>query len=150
MRLWDLLDESVVKVGLESVDKDECFAELLDLIARAGRVSDRGAALAAIRKREAEGTTGIGSGFAVPHGKDASIQGLCVALGTSAQGIEFDAVDDQPVHVVVLILASVAEPGKHIQVLAEVVRLLRLPNFKASLLKAQSGQALLDALDRAE
>ena len=150
MRLWDLLDESVVKVGLESVDKDECLAELLDLIARAGRVSDRGAALAAIRKREAEGTTGIGSGFAVPHGKDASIQGLCVALGTSAQGIEFDAVDDQPVHVVVLILASVAEPGKHIQVLAEVVRLLRLPNFKASLLKAQSGQALLDALDRAE
>ena len=150
MRLRDLLDESVVKIGLESVDKEECFAELLDLLARSGRIPDRHLALAAVLKREATGTTGIGSGFAVPHAKDASIPSLRVAVGVSREGIEFDAVDDQPVHVVLLILANVDEPGQHVQALAEIVRLIKLPGFKASLLNAATGREVLDIIDAAE
>lgn len=150
MRLRDLLDESVVKIGLESVDKEECFEELIDLLVRSGRIDDRATALDAILKREAAGTTGIGSGFAVPHGKNPSVNGLLLAVGTSAKGIEFDAVDDKPVHVVILILASIREPGKHVQALAEVVRLIKLPDFKSSLLKATSAKALLDVFAAAE
>lgn len=150
MRLRDLLDESAVKAGLESVDKDECFEELVDLLVRAGCVTNREAALAAVRKREAAGTTGIGAGCAVPHGKDASIKGLCVALGTSAKGIEFDSIDDLPVHLVILILASVSEPGQHIRLLSEVVRLIQMPGFQASIVGATSAKAILDALDARE
>ena len=64
MRLRDLLDGQSVKIGLESVDKEECFEEMVDILVRAGRVSDRVATLKAIQDREAQGTTGIGTGIA--------------------------------------------------------------------------------------
>jgi mannitol/fructose-specific phosphotransferase system IIA component (Ntr-type) len=150
MRLRDVLDESLVKVGMESVDKEECFAELVDVLVRAGRISDRDAALGAVCQREADGTTGIGEGCAVPHGKHASITGLRVAVGTSARGIDFDAVDGAPVHIVFLVLASVNEPGPHIQALAEVVRLLKTPGFYRRVVDAKSAKAVLDALDAEE
>ena len=150
MRLRDLLDESVVKVGLESVDKEECFEELVDLLVRSGRLSSRDAALAAVSARESTATTGIGKGCAIPHGKDPSIRTLTVAIGTSETGIEFDAVDGGLVHLVVLILANANEPGPHVRALSEVVRLLRLPGFYNTLVSARSARALLDAIAEAE
>ena len=150
MRLRDLLDESVVKVGLESVDKEECFEELVDLLVRSGRLSSRDAALAAVSARESTATTGIGKGCAIPHGKDPSIRTLTVAIGTSETGVEFDAVDGGLVHLVVLILANANEPGPHVRALAEVVRLLRLPGFYNTLVSARSARALLDAIAEAE
>ena len=147
MRLRELLDESVVKVGLESRDKEECFEELVDLLVRSGRVEDRASALRAVRQREADGTTGIGKGCAVPHGKDGSIKRLCVAMGTSAEGIEFDAVDDKPVHLVFLILARPNDPGPHVQALAEVSRLLTSPHFCQRMLDCTSPRELLEELD---
>jgi mannitol/fructose-specific phosphotransferase system IIA component (Ntr-type) len=150
MRLRDLLDEPVVKVGLESVDKEECIEELVDVLVRAGRVTDRVAVLAAVRKREAAGTTGIGEGWAVPHGKHPSIRGLRVALGTSSRGIDFDSMDGGAVHLVFLILASTDDPGPHVQALAEVVRLIRAPGVFGRLVGAPSAKAVLDILDAAE
>ena len=150
MRLRDLLDESVVKVGLESVDKEECFEELVDLLVRSGRLSSRDAALAAVSARESTATTGIGNGCAIPHGKDPSIRTLTVAIGTSETGVEFDAVDGGLVHLVVLILANANEPGPHVRALSEVVRLLRLPGFYNTLVSARSARALLDAIAEAE
>ena len=150
MRLRDLLDESVVKIGLESTDKEECFEELIDLLVRSGRLASREAALAAVAARESTATTGIGRGCAIPHGKDPSIKTLTVAIGTSAAGIEFDAVDGELVHLVILILANADEPGPHVQALAEVVRLLKLPGCYNTLVAARSAKALLDAIDAAE
>ncbi len=150
MRLRDLLDESVVKIGLESTDKEECFEELIDLLVRSGRLASREAALAAVAARESTATTGIGRGCAIPHGKDPSIKTLTVAIGTSAAGIEFDAVDGELVHLVILILANADEPGPHVQALAEVVRLLKLPGCYNPLVAARSAKALLDAIDAVE
>ena len=150
MRLRDLLDESVVKIGLESTDKEECFEELIDLLVRSGRLASREAALAAVAARESTATTGIGRGCAIPHGKDPSIPTLTVAIGTSAAGIEFDAVDGAPVHLVILILANAGEPGPHVRALSEVVRLLKLPGFYNTLISTRSAKALLDAIDAAE
>lgn len=150
MRLRDVLDESVVKVGLESLDKEECFEEMIDLLVRSGRVSDRAGALEAVRHRESQGTTGIGNGIAVPHGKHASIQRLVAALGISEEGIEFDATDGQPVHLVFLLLAKINEPGPHIQALAEIGRLLQTPGFGKRLLAAKTSKDVLDILDSEE
>ena len=85
MRLRDLIDESVVKVGLESLDKEEVFEEMIDLLVRAGRLKDRAGALEAVRLRESQGTTGIGQGVAIPHGKHESIPSLTAAKGTSGK-----------------------------------------------------------------
>ena len=150
MRLRDMLDESTVKVGLESLDKEECIEEMTDLLVRAGRVTDRAQILSAVRTREAEGSTGIGSGVAVPHGKCDGLANTVLAVGTSRQGIEFDAVDDKPVKVVFLIAASASEPGKHLQMLAEVVRLVRIPGLCAKLAAAATPAEVLDLLDAEE
>ena len=150
MRLRGLIDESAVKVGLESLDKEECFEEMIDLLVRADRIPDRAGALEAIRQREAQGTTGIGQGVAIPHGKHPSISSLTAALGTSADGLEFDAVDGDPVHVVFLLLAPVNDPGPHVRALAEIARLVQTPGFYRKLTEAKTAAEALDVLDAEE
>jgi mannitol/fructose-specific phosphotransferase system IIA component (Ntr-type) len=150
MRLRDLLDEAVVKVPLESLDKEECFEELIDLLVRAERIPDRAPALEAVRQREEQGTTGIGQGIAIPHGKDASVPKLTGALGISPDGIEFDAIDDEPVHVVFLLLARADDPGPHVRALAEIARLVQTPGFYRKLSEAGSAEEVLDLLEGEE
>jgi mannitol/fructose-specific phosphotransferase system IIA component (Ntr-type) len=150
MRLRDLLDESVVKTGLESLDKEECFEELVDLLVRAGRLEDRAGALQAIEEREAKGTTGIGGGVAIPHAKHDSIQHLVAALGTSGEGIEFDATDGEPVTVVFLLLAPVDDPGPHVRALAEIARLIQTPGFCRKVTEAAAPAEVLELLEAEE
>jgi len=150
MRLRDLLDESVVKVGLECLDKEECFEEMIDILVRAGRVSDRRGALEAVRQREGQGTTGIGQGVAIPHGKHASIPTLTAAVGLSTKGIEFDAIDGVPVRAVFLLLARTDDPGPHVRALAEIARLVQTPGFYRKLAEARSPKDVLDLLDAEE
>jgi len=150
MRLRDLLDESVVKVGLECLDKEECFEEMIDILVRAGRVSDRAGALEAVRQREGQGTTGIGQGVAIPHGKHASIPTLTAAVGLSTKGIEFDAIDGVPVRAVFLLLARTDDPGPHVRALAEIARLVQTPGFYRKLMEARSPKDVLDLLDAEE
>ena len=149
MKLSDLLDESVVHVGLESEDKEEVFAEMIELLVRAGRIGNRDAALQAILAREEMATTGIGNGVAVPHGKEASITALTAGLGISEAGIDYDATDGEPVHIVFLVLAEVGNPGPHVQCLGEIARLLMVPGFYDRLRRAKTVEEAV-AIIRAE
>lgn len=146
MKLSDLLDDRAIKVGLEGEDKEEVFAEMIEMLVRTGRVSDRQRALQAILGREAMATTGIGNGVAVPHGKDASLRKLAAALGISQKGVEYDAADDQPVYVVFLVLAEANNPGPHVQCLGEIARLLQVPGFYERLRRCSSAQEVLAAI----
>lgn len=146
MRLCDLLDCATVKVDLASSDKEEAIEELLDLLVRADRVDDREGVFDAVMAREAQQTTGIGSGIGVPHAKHESIQTLTAAMGISRDGIEFDSVDGKPVKVVFLILARVDDPGPHIQALAEIARLLQVPGLFRKLVEAESEDELLSVI----
>jgi len=150
MRLRDLLDESVIRVGLESLDKEECFEELVDLLARAGRLDDRPGALQALQEREAKGTTGIGGGVAIPHAKHPSVEHLVAALGTSPDGIEFDATDGETVQAVFLLLAPVDDPGPHVRTLAEIARLVQTPGFCRKLTEAADPDEVLQILEAEE
>lgn len=150
MRLRDLLDEACVKIGLESIDKEECMEEMVDMLVRSGRIKDRGGALQALRQREAKATTGIGKGVALPHGKHASVPTLVAAMGTSSPGIEFDSVDGEPVRLVVLLLASAGQSGPHVQTLAEIARLLEIPGFYRQAVAAGTAGELLALIDSEE
>ncbi|NQT86018.1 PTS sugar transporter subunit IIA [bacterium] len=149
MKLSELLDEDVILTTLESEDKEEAFAEMIEQLVRAGRITDREQALDAILTRERVATTGIGNGVAVPHGKNASVPQLSAALGLSADGIDYDAADEAPVHVVFLILAEANNPGPHVQCLGEIARLLQAPGFCDRLRQATSATDAL-AIIRAE
>lgn len=147
MRLRDLLDNETVKCDLESVDKEECFEELIDLLVRAGRITDRAGALKAIHDRETQGTTGIGRGVAVPHAKHGSIPKLVASCGVSREGIEFDSFDGESVHLVILLLANTDQAGPHVQALAEVARVVKIPGFYRRATQANNTKEFLDLLD---
>ena len=145
-RLSDFLHPGVVKIHLDAVDKEEAFEELVDLLAQTGGVKDRTGALAALRAREALGTTGIGNGVAIPHHKHESIEKLVAAVGISRGGVEFDAVDGKPARVIFLLLASADHPGPHVQTLAEIAHLVQSPRFVDKLLAAKTPRELLDII----
>ena len=136
--LGELLTKSVIKLDLEATDKEETLEEMVDVVVRAGIVKDRGAALTALREREALGSTGIGNAIALPHGKHETIERLVAAMGISHHGIEFDAVDGKPVSVVFLLLAQVDNPGPHIKALAEIAQIVQRPRFVERMSAAKS------------
>ena len=150
MRLRDLLDSSVVKLDMTAGEKEEAIEELVDLLVRAGRVTDRKGVIEALLAREAQQTTGIGNGVAVPHAKHTSIPTLTAALGISQKGVEFDSVDDKPAQVVFLIMARVNDPGPHVLALAEIARLLQIPGLYRRLVQAKTNEELLGVIDAEE
>jgi PTS system fructose-specific IIA component/PTS system nitrogen regulatory IIA component len=100
--------------------------------------------------REDLGSTGIGKGVAVPHAKHESIQGLVASFGRSHKGIEFSALDGQPVHLVFLLLSSKDVSGQHLEALARVARLVRDDRFCRFLRDAGSQKDMADLLQEAD
>ena len=148
--LSSLLSVDLVKIGLESLDKEEAFEELVDLLVRAGKVPDRVKALHALQLREEQQSTGIGNGVAVPHGKEASIPALCCALGISRDGVEFDALDGEPADVIFLALANANNPGPHVALLAAISRVLAHPGFLRRLRGASTAAEALAVIRATE
>ena len=109
-----------------------------------GGVKDREAALTCLRAREQLGSTGIGGGIAIPHAKHESIERLIGAVGTSTEGIDFDAVDGKPARIVFLLLARADQPGPHIQALAKIAELVVIPKFLDRMVGAKNSAEILD------
>ncbi len=149
MRLTEQLTPSVVKIGLQSEDKEELFEEMVQLLVEARRLTDRNAALQALIEREAKMTTGIARWIGLPHGKVEKIDNLIIALGVSKKGIEYDSLDGEPVYIVLLVLAEIDNPGPHIEALAEISRLFALPGFTEKMRAVKTPEEAI-ALIRAE
>lgn len=144
MRITDLLTPSLIKVGLESDEKEEVFEEMVQLFVENGLVHDREAALEALYERESMMSTGIAKWIGLPHGKLEEAKGLLMALGISRNGIEYDSLDGEPVYVVLMVFAEVGNPGPHIEALAEVSRLFSTPGFTDRIRAAQDAREILD------
>jgi len=147
MKLLEILEPAAVKTGMESTDKEEAFEELIDLLVRTEKITDREKALDAIYAREEIRSTGIGRGVAIPHGKDQSIRQITAVAGTSKEGIEFDAIDGKPVHLVFLVLAEMNNPGPHLQTLSEIATCLNVPGVYDKLIHAKTPQEFLRILE---
>ena len=150
MQLASLLSEDVIKVPLGAYDKEEAIAELVELLVRAGRVADREAVLEALYERETKGTTGIGGGIAIPHARHESLSGVVLAAGVSPDGVEFESVDDEPVHVVFLVVAEAHNPGPNVELLADIGNLFQQPGAYDKLKAASSGQGFRQTIDELE
>lgn len=124
MELADILAEKAVLACTGIKSKRQLFEELAS---KAADLSDLGREdiLAAITGREELGSTGLGNGIAIPHGKIAGLDGVIAVFARLDQPIEFDAVDDQPVDIVMLLLAPAGSGADHLKALSRVARLLR-------------------------
>ena len=143
MKISDLLTTSLIKVGIESDEKEELFEEMVQLFVGSNLIQDRDAALQALFEREAKMSTGIAKWLALPHGKLEEAHGLLMAIGTSKRGIEYDSLDGEPVYVVLVVFAEIGNPGPHIEALAEISRLFSIPGFIDKIREAETPEEIL-------
>jgi len=150
MELSKLLPTEHIRVPLRATDKLGVITELVDVLDANGCLTDRNAALEAVLKREAERTTGIGYGLAIPHGKSDGCDRLVMAAGKPATPIDFQSLDGRPVTFVVLLISPPDQTGPHIQALARISRLMNIEEFRIAVERATSAQALHDAIEAFE
>jgi mannitol/fructose-specific phosphotransferase system IIA component (Ntr-type) len=145
VRVADLITPDRV-VDLKGTSKEEILEEMVGVLARAPEVSDQKAFLQAILERESILSTGIGLGIAVPHAKIASVKTLVAALGKTRRGISYGSLDDQPVHIVVMIGASDSQQTDYIRALARVTLLLKNEKIREAVVGAESPEKIYEIL----
>ncbi|MEO1008549.1 MAG: PTS sugar transporter subunit IIA [Planctomycetota bacterium] len=150
MKLLDILSPECVKAPLDSIEKRAVIDELVDLLAALERVASPGELKEAVWAREQTRTTGIGHGLAIPHGKCEGLDGLAMAIGKPADPIDFEAIDGQPVRLVVLLASPPDRTSDHIQALARISRLMTMDDFRDKIYGADSSEAIYELLKEQE
>lgn len=134
IRLSSLLKEKLIALDLKEKNKKKLISELIDLVARSGKLKDKKVLLRAIWERERLGSTGIGNGVAIPHAKSKAVKDLVLAFGKSREGIDFGALDGEKVYLFFLLASPQDFIGEHLKILASISRLIK-DKFTVELLK---------------
>ncbi len=150
MNLLDILTPESIKAPLASTDKKGVIDELVDLLAAAHKVSDATALKEAVWTREQTRTTGIGHGLAIPHGKSPGMGALAMAIGKPARPMDFQAIDAQPVRLVVLLASPPDRTSDHIQALARISRLMTMDDFRNRIYAAETPGEIYELLKSQE
>ena len=150
MNLTELLDEQVILVDLKATHKRAVIEEMATSLTTSGKITDQEAVLQAVLEREKIMSTGIGKGVAIPHGKCNAVNQLTGVLGIKKEGIDFQALDEQPVYLFFLLVSPTEVSGPHIRALAHISRLLRQDALRKRLIDAESPQAVLDLIAEEE
>jgi fructose PTS system EIIBC or EIIC component len=150
MKLCDLLTDSVVAVGLAASSKSDLLGKLVKLASHDNKVQDPGTALKAVEDRERIMTTGIGHGVAIPHGKTDAVKDLVAAFAVLPNGIDFGALDGQPVRLAFLLLGPKEPSGPHIRMLSRISRLMNREELRRQLQDAHSVREVLSLFREAE
>ena len=138
MKLTEYLLPSLVKVPLDSTDKTGAITEVVDLVAAQHLTTSRDTLLKAVLEREAQRSTGVGKGFAIPHAKTDAVSRLVVAMGRTRIPIPFGAIDCQPVELIALLASPTNATSLHIQTLARLSKLVTNGAALARLLAART------------
>lgn len=141
MKIADVLHPAAI-AELEAENKSDAIAELTDALMRVENGLDRDEVIQALQERERLGSTGIGQGVAIPHGKLKHISHMLMAFGRSRRGIDFDSMDHQPAHLFFLLLAPENAAGEHLKTLARICKLMKNAEVRQRLLDATGGEAI--------
>lgn len=148
MKIADLLDAKAISVELTASNKVEVLTELVDILRRVKPDLDAKELLSVLIDREELGSTGIGEGVAIPHGKIKGLDRLLMAFGRKKEGVDFDAMDNRPAHLFFLLLAPESESTLHLKALARISKLLRKDDVRRQLYDATDSATLLDILSQ--
>jgi len=152
MKLKDFIVSDAVIANLAATQRDATLRELVDSLAKAGALPDTSVdeIVAALIKREQDASTGFGKGVAVPHVKHSKVKKMVGTVGRSAQGLDFNALDRQPVYSVVLLLSPENQPQQHLSAMNIVFSNLQKDTFRKFLRQAATREAIVDLLDEAD
>ncbi|MFZ4452782.1 PTS sugar transporter subunit IIA [Salibacterium aidingense] len=148
MEIDTLVQEDAVSVALKSTSRAEALEEMVDLLP-ASALQDKNQCLEDIQKREQEGSTGIGFGFAIPHGKSNGVQQAAIAIGKTEEGLEWESLDGKPVEVIFLIAVPEENAGDdHLKILQQLSRKMMDETFRDSLKGADTKKQIVDIVSK--
>ena len=150
MKITDLLKRESVELSGTPESKGQAIDQMVELMAKGGNINDLQRYKEGVLKREEEGTTGIGEGIAIPHAKTDAVSAPGLAAMLVPQGVDYDALDGQPVHMIFLIAAPNTEENVHLEVLSRLSMLLMDDEFRKNLLDAADVTEFLAHIDEAE
>jgi fructose-specific phosphotransferase system IIA component len=150
MRLCEIMTVKDIKVPLAAKTKADAIAELVQLLADNGTLSDPKRVLAAVLEREATRTTGIGNGLAIPHGKAPGLERVMMAIGKPAEPIDFQSIDGRPVTIVWLLASPADKTSDHIHALALISRLMTSDRFRKGLIDARTAAEMYEIISKSE
>ena len=145
MNIMGFLDDRAVTTNVASQNKEDVIRELVGLLVKADSIKEKDVnkLIQILLKRESLGSTGIGQGVAIPHGKADCVTKLVAAFGVSRSGVNFDSLDGEPVHLFFLLVAPEDSAGPHLKALARISRLLKDKHFRDSLQASRDEKALI-------
>lgn len=146
MILGEVFKPNTIVVQLESSEKEEAFEELIEQLVSADPSLDRAKLLNAIMEREALMSTGIKPGIAVPHGKTDSVKGCIGAIGISKNGVEYDALDGNPVHIIFMLLSATTDSEYHLRVLSRLAQIIDTPAVYSELMEQTAADQVYSLL----
>jgi fructose-specific phosphotransferase system IIA component len=150
MKITDILNESVVRTNLPGSSKEEIINAMIELAASQKQVTNKEMMRTAILEREKIMSTGVGSGFAIPHGKTDAVSDIVAAFAITAQPIDYQSLDDQPVRLVFLLVGRDNMVGPHIKLLSRISRLMNKEDFRKQLLEAETPKDILEIFRQEE
>ena len=150
MRITDLLDRRSISLDGAPTGKKDALDQMVELMARSGKISDVESYRRQVYAREEESTTGIGEGIAIPHGKCDAVRQPGLAAMVVKNGVDFEALDDEPVTLIFLIAAPNTEDNVHLDVLSKLSVMLMDDNFTESLRNAKSVDEFMEIIDKAD
>ncbi len=132
----DILQDDLIIEDIAATDKNGVLREFAQLLKKKGKIEDEDNLVRVLTEREALGTTGIGDGVAIPHGKLNSVPEIIVAFGRSTRGVEYESLDAKPVYLFFLLVTPDDKPGDHLKTLARISRILKNSALRTSLRQA--------------
>ncbi len=152
MKLREIVDERSIITNLQAGSRDDAIKELIDALVASGTVgeAERDEFISAIIKREKRGSTGFGHGVAVPHVKHATIDKMAIAIGISHDGIDFNALDREPVYSIFLLLSPENRPEDHLDAMEAIFGNLQKETFRRFLRQASTVEDVLTLLEEAD
>ena len=150
MKITDVIDEHLVQLGLPGSTKEEIINSMIELISKSSKVSDKEKIRVAIFEREKIMSTGVGNGFAIPHGKSDGVTDMAAAFAVTANPIDYQSLDEKPVRLVFLLVGKDTMVGPHIKLLSRISRLMGKEEFRNRLLGMQSPQEVIDSFRQEE
>lgn len=150
MRITDLLDKKSISINGSPKSKNEALDQMVALMAKSGKITDEEAFKKQVYAREEEGSTGVGEGIAIPHGKCSAVKKPGLAAMVVKDGVEFDSLDGEPVSLIFLIAAPDTKDNVHLDVLSKLSMMLMDEDFTASLRNAKSVDEFMKIVDAAD
>jgi fructose PTS system EIIBC or EIIC component len=143
MKISDILKEKVTKINLDAKDKTEAINKMIDLANNSGNIIDLEKVRECVFEREKLVSTGVGKGFAIPHGKSDFVADITAAFGIMSDPIEFDSIDGEKVKFIFLLIGKDSMLNAHIKLLSRISRLMNKDDFRNKLTKASSSEEVV-------